>query len=134
MSLIFCKSCGHRNLKRVPFTVDAETGEKKYFLSQKKQLKCLNLRGTIFSAPAPKGGKHCKDLILSDGVRINYDRLSKKAMKRQNMLAGELDDADNPFLMHDVSSRGFHKGNFRNKRYRNVKKIIDMKTIIFDFE
>jgi len=117
MSLIFCKSCGHRNLKRVPFTVDAETGEKKYFLSQKKQLKCLNLRGTIFSAPAPKGGKHCKDLILSDGVRINYDRLSKKAMKRQNMLAGELDDADNPFLMHDVSSRGFHKGNFRNKRY-----------------
>jgi len=117
MSLIFCKSCGHRNLKRVPFTVDAETGEKKYFLSQKKQLKCLNLRGTIFSTPAPKGGKHCKDLILSDGVRINYDRLSKKAMKRQNMLAGELDDADNPFLMHDVSSRGFHKGNFRNKRY-----------------
>lgn len=117
MSKIFCPSCGHRNLKRVPFTVDAETGEKKYFLSTKKQLKCLNLRGTKFSAPLPKGGKHCTDLILSEGMRIRYDRLSKKAMRKQNMLAGELDDPDNPFMMHDVSSRGFHKGNFRSKRY-----------------
>lgn len=118
MSIIFCKSCGHRNLKRVPFTVDAETGEKKYFLSKNKQLKCLNLRGTIFDTKKPKGGKHCTDVILSDGVKINYDRLSRKAMRRQNMAAGQgLDDADNPFMMHDVSSRGFHLGNFRSKKY-----------------
>jgi len=118
MSIIFCKSCGHRNLKRVPFTVDAETGEKKYFLSKNKQLKCLNLRGTIFDTKKPKGGKHCTDVILSDGVNIRYDRLSKKAMRRQNMAAGQgLDDAENPFMMHDVSSRGFHLGNFRSKKY-----------------
>jgi len=34
------------------------------------------------------------------------------------MAAGQgLDDADNPFMMHDVSSRGFHLGNFRSKKY-----------------
>jgi len=115
MSKVFCRSCGHRNLKRVPFTVDAN-GEKQYFLSKAKQPKCMNLRGTVYSVKAPKGGKHCTDAFVCEGQRIQYDRLSKKAMKRQNLLAGEVADADNPFSMHDVSSRGFHKGNYRSKK------------------
>jgi len=117
MSKVFCRSCGHRNLKRVPYTVNAATGKKEYFLSKKKNPKCLNLRGTVYNVKAPKGGKHCTDVIVCEGQRVHYDKLSKKAMKRQNMLNGEIADADNPFSMHDVSSRGFHKGNHRSKRY-----------------
>jgi len=114
MSKVFCPSCGHRQLKRVPFTID-QSGEKRYFLSKSKNPKCLNLRGTIYDYKRPKGGKHCTDHITREGQKITFDKMSKKAMRRQNLLNEDMDDPDNPFFMKDVSSRSVFRGNARSR-------------------
>ena len=114
MSKVFCPSCGHRQLKRVPFTID-ESGEKRYFLSKSKNPKCLNLRGTIYDYKRPQGGKHCTDHITREGQKVTFDKMSKKAMRRQNLLNEDMDDPDNPFFMKDVSSRSVFRGNARSR-------------------
>lgn len=58
----FCEKCGNATLHRVAFKVDKK-GVARVFLNPKKK---PILRGTKYPIPLPRGGRHNKDLILSE--------------------------------------------------------------------
>jgi RNA-binding protein NOB1 len=58
---VFCPMCGNNTLRRVAYTVDKD-GNVTYHIPRRK----VNMRGTRYSIPKPKGGRNNKDLILSE--------------------------------------------------------------------
>lgn len=108
MSKKFCPHCGNLNtLKRVVVTVDEE-GKQVIHINTKKP---INIRGTKYSIPMPKGGQHSRDPVLVDGQRIPHNKATSAAAKERKLLKETvLEDPtyilrDNPFARHDVYSR-----------------------------
>ncbi|XP_054164456.1 RNA-binding protein NOB1-like [Oppia nitens] len=106
----FCSSCGNmRTLKRVALTVK-DDGTKEVFINFKKP---INIRGTRYSLPMPRGGKHTNNPILVEDQPIPQQRKSKFAIQEKRDVNCEsiLKDPDyvnrlNPFAINDVYSRG----------------------------
>ena len=59
----FCDSCGNHTMLRVNVTVNRE-GRVRFWHGTRH----LNLRGTIYSIPHPKAGRHANNLKLSEDV------------------------------------------------------------------
>ena len=107
MSRKFCPKCGNLDtLKRVSVTTD-QKGNRRIFINYKK---AINVRGTRYSLPLPKGGKHSSDPVLVEDQRIPHNRPSKFAVGEQKMASAALKNVDyvarsNPFAVIDVYSR-----------------------------
>lgn len=72
----FCEKCGNATLHRVAFKVDKK-GVARVFLNPKKK---PILRGTKYPIPLPRGGRHNKDLILTED---QIDPIKQKRMDKQ---------------------------------------------------
>ncbi|XP_046917945.2 RNA-binding protein NOB1 [Dermatophagoides farinae] len=105
----FCKYCGNcRTLKRVAITINND-GTVKMHINFKRPIR---IRGTKYSLPMPRGGKHANNPILCEDQRIPQQRKSKAAVEEKKLLNMEtiLTDPDylvrsNPFAINDVYSR-----------------------------
>jgi len=101
MDLIFCPKCGNKTLKRVSVTVNAD-GSQQIHISTRRPLSC---KGKKFSLPAPKGGKHGVNPKLVADQREAQQRLSKKALQRNNPIGGDFIAGNSPFVTKDVTSK-----------------------------
>jgi RNA-binding protein NOB1 len=59
---IFCPNCGNQTLKKVSATIN-EQGEAVFYYNPKRR---INLRGTKYTIPLPKGGRKGKDPVLRE--------------------------------------------------------------------
>merc|ERR1712168_811346 len=118
MTRVFCSSCGNKTLKKVAVTV-AEDGTMQYHYPRRQRNP--NIRGTKFSIPAPKGGRH---------VGVDQYLLVEDQPTGKNHLPKSRDKADpmdpnycargNPFSTNDVTSRAFNLGlHLKQKQPRN---------------
>lgn len=106
----FCKFCGNmKTLKRVSVTVNAD-GTTKMHINFNKP---INIRGTKYSLPMPRAGKHVNNPILCEDQQAPQQRKSKLATQEKKHLTVDsiLNDPDylirsNPFSVNDVYSRG----------------------------
>merc|ERR1711970_623027 len=123
-SKVFCPVCGHQTMKRVACEVQPD-GTLKLFLA--KNPKCLSSRGTKYALPNPKGGKYANNPILTDMQPIPQQKLSKKAMMRENPSSADFEAWGNPFAINDVESKSFRlgyglsSGQFRNPNQNRGK-------------
>ncbi|GAV05004.1 hypothetical protein RvY_15196 [Ramazzottius varieornatus] len=101
MAKKFCPSCGNSTLKRVCMTVD-KNGKPKYHISTKRP---INIRGTKFSLPLPKGGKHAVNPLLCEDQPQPHFCASKKALEKLNVFDPDYVARDSPFLLNDLTSR-----------------------------
>lgn len=105
----FCKFCGNfKTLKRVAVTVK-DDGSKIIRINYKKP---INIRGTKYSLPLPKGGKHAVNPVLVADQPLPQQRKSKISIEEKRQLSVDkiLNDPDyiarqNPFALNDVNSR-----------------------------
>merc|ERR1719495_164691 len=97
----FCPKCGHKTLKRVSVTLNAD-GSQQIHISTRRP---INTKGKKFSLPAPKGGKHAWNPRLSEDQPEPQQRLSRKAMARTNPLGEDYLAGGSPFVTHDVTSK-----------------------------
>lgn len=104
MTKQFCPACGNKTLKRVSVAV-AEDGSTKLYINYKRP---INIRGTRYSLPTPKGGKHSTDPILCEDQPTPQNRLSKMAMGRVDVLGADYLTRNSPFKINDVYSRSAH--------------------------
>ena len=58
----YCDRCGSNLLGKVSVYIN-DNGEITYFDNPKRR---INLRGTKYSIPKPKGGRHGNDMILRE--------------------------------------------------------------------
>jgi len=127
----FCPKCGNKTLKRVSVTVNAD-GSQEVHISTRRQ---LSAKGKKFSLPAPKGGKHAVNPKLVEDQREAQQRLSKKALKKNNPMGDDFIAGNSPFITKDVTSKsamlglqGSGKGNaevpgvYWNRRNPNASK------------
>ncbi|KAF7491991.1 RNA-binding protein NOB1 [Sarcoptes scabiei] len=125
----FCKSCGNfRTLKKVAFTINQD-GSVKIHINYKKPIR---IRGTKYSIPLPRGGKHSNDPILCEDQKKPQQRITKSAIKEKNALNMQfiLEDPDylartNPFAINDVYSRASRMISRQRKNgsgHRNKRK------------
>lgn len=101
MSKKFCPSCGNSTLKRVCMTVDKK-GQPKYHISTKR---AINIRGTKYSLPKPKGGKHAVNPLLCEDQPQPHFRAAKKALEKLNVFDPDYVARVSPFLVNDLTSR-----------------------------
>jgi RNA-binding protein NOB1 len=118
MNRKFCPSCGNlRTLKRVAVSVN-ESGEKIIHINFHKP---INVRGTRYPLPAPKGGKHSNNPVLVEDQPIPQHKASKFAVTEKKVAANSiLTDPDyiirhNPFALNDVYSRASRHANLPGK-------------------
>ncbi|CAB0005824.1 unnamed protein product [Nesidiocoris tenuis] len=98
---VFCRHCGNKTLKRVAVTVDPE-GKEHLHINFKRP---LTARGKRFPLPAPRGGKHSNNPILSEDQRVPQQRPTRLAMKKTNALEPDYTAGVSPFIMRDVYSK-----------------------------
>jgi len=116
-SKVFCPSCGHRTMRRVACEVQPD-GTLKLFLA--KNPKVLSSRGTKYALPNPKGGKYANNPVLTDMQPMPQQKLSKKAMMRDNPSSADFEAWGNPFSINDVESKSFRLGyGLSSGRFRN---------------
>lgn len=89
-SKLFCPSCGHNTVDKVPISVSAE-GQVRIHDNRRKK----NLRGAVYSIPKPKGGKSNKDLILAEDQLYMGGR-DREIRHQQRLFEKEKQDRD-PF-------------------------------------
>lgn len=100
MHRVFCPKCGNKTLKRVSVTLN-EDGTQQIHISTRKP---LSRKGKKFSLPAPKGGKHGVNPILSEDQPQPQMRMSKKAREKLNamdpdFIAGKAKEKIDTFLV-----------------------------------
>ncbi|KAJ3249856.1 Nin1 binding protein [Boothiomyces macroporosus] len=84
MDKVFCPTCGNNTLIRTSIAID-QNGKMTIYLKKNFQ---YNNRGTVYSIPAPKGGRNSKDLILREDQNEHLKalaakkRLDKKALNQ----------------------------------------------------
>ena len=89
----FCANCGGHTLRKVSVFIN-EDGKVTFFDNPKRR---INLRGTIYSVPKPKGGRNNKDMILREdelmiGERaIKLKQLEKAKLKEENAIKNTLE-------------------------------------------
>ncbi|GFY51068.1 RNA-binding protein NOB1 [Trichonephila inaurata madagascariensis] len=103
---VFCPNCGNNTLKRVSVTV-SEDGTKRIHINFKKP---IPIRGTRYSIPLPKRGKHQKNPIVCADQPVPQNRPSKNALRKLKVLDEDYVAEASPFLRNDVYSRAFHLG------------------------
>lgn len=111
MSKQFCPNCGNKTLKRVSVTYNEE-GSQNIHINFRKP---INIRGTRYSLPLPKGGKHAVNPILCEDQPIPHNRPSKMALKKIDALSPDFDALSSPFALNDIYSRAAHLGIRSNK-------------------
>lgn len=82
----FCGNCGNAAFTRVSFAVNKK-GVARIYLSSKFQPR---LRGTKYSIPMPRGGRHNKDLILRED-QIDPTKIRRAEKQRERMTVDVLD-------------------------------------------
>ena len=97
----FCPKCGNKTLKRVSVTLNKD-GSQQIHISTRRP---ISTKGKRFSLPAPRGGKHGVNPILSEDQREAQQRLSKKAIQKNNPMDPDYIAGNSPFLTKDVTSR-----------------------------
>jgi len=125
----FCVKCGNKTLKRVSVTLN-EDGSQQIHISARRP---LNKKGKKYSLPAPKGGKHAFNPRIFEDQREAEQRLSKKAIIKNNPMDSDYIAGNSPFSVNDVTSKsaqlglkGGNKGNAKvsgkywNKRNPNA--------------
>jgi RNA-binding protein NOB1 len=112
---VFCPMCGNNTLRRVAYTVDKD-GNVTYHIPRRK----VNMRGTRYSIPKPKGGRNNKDLILSEAqLPRRYYGQNKK---------GEIDGFETSTLLQSKNTLrdpivvGYGRRNPNEPRKRYGKK------------
>ncbi|PAA60948.1 hypothetical protein BOX15_Mlig023801g1, partial [Macrostomum lignano] len=100
----FCPSCGHATLQRVSAQLDNATGQLQLFFKKNYQYR---LKGTRYSLPKPRGGKHSLDPITCEWQRVPQQRPSKKTLQKANPFSVDAEAAapGQLFAQHDLSSR-----------------------------
>ncbi|KRZ76830.1 RNA-binding protein NOB1 [Trichinella papuae] len=97
----FCPNCGNATLKRLAISVD-ENGCTVFHFSRRK---VISVRGSKFSIPAPKGGKHANNLILCEDQPVSQNRLSRKARQNLDVFDPDYIAGHSPFSLNDITSR-----------------------------
>ncbi|RWS12383.1 RNA-binding protein NOB1-like protein [Dinothrombium tinctorium] len=117
----FCRSCGNLGtLKRVVVKVN-EKGEKVVFINFRKP---INIRGTRYSLPMPKSGKHTNNPILVEDQPIPQQKASKFALTEKQVKGDViLNDPsyvlrNTPFALNDVYSK--------SSRFKTNKHVTDI--------
>ena len=89
----FCDKCGAHTLSKVSCFIN-ESGEVTFFDNPKRR---VNLRGTIYSIPKPKGGRNNGNLILREDEFMTGDkmmrmkRIEKEKEKERNAIKNTLE-------------------------------------------
>eukprot|EP00095_Tigriopus_kingsejongensis_P006982 maker-scaffold641_size121017-snap-gene-0.22 protein:Tk06982 transcript:maker-scaffold641_size121017-snap-gene-0.22-mRNA-1 annotation:"rna-binding protein nob1" len=122
MTKAFCPKCGHRTLKRVTITVNADGTQQIHISTRRK----LTGKGKKFSLPKPQGGKHAVNPILTADQPLPQQRMSKTARQRTNVMNPDYIAGDSPFCLRDVTSRSAiigvpEKGHVAAAMYWNKK-------------
>lgn len=116
MTRMFCPSCGNKTLKKVAVTI-AEDGTMQYHYP--KNYRKPNIRGTKFSIPAPKGGRHVDSILLAEDQPMGRNRMPRTRDKA-DPLDPDYCARTNPFSVNDVNSRAFNLGlHLKQKQPRN---------------
>ncbi|KRZ28569.1 E3 ubiquitin-protein ligase synoviolin B [Trichinella pseudospiralis] len=97
----FCPNCGNATLKRLAISVD-ENGCTVFHFSRRN---VISVRGSKFSIPAPKGGKHANNLILCEDQPVSQNRLSRKARQNLDVFDPDYIAGHSPFSLNDITSR-----------------------------
>ncbi|XP_018013654.1 RNA-binding protein NOB1 isoform X2 [Hyalella azteca] len=105
MSLLFCPKCGHKTLKRVSITTNAD-GTQNIWISRRR----LNTRGFKYNLPKPRGGQHALMPLLTADQRFPH-QWAKKA-KSVDALDPDFIAGPSPFAARDVNSRAAVHGCF----------------------
>lgn len=94
MSKLFCPACGNATLARLGVTLGADGAPRYHY----KKTRTFNTRGTVYSLPAPKGGRDgaTTDLLLREdqlltgawAVKVRTSR--GKGAEREGLYAGRL--------------------------------------------
>lgn len=113
----FCPNCGNKTLKRVAVSYNEE-GSKNIHINFKKP---INIRGSRYSLPMPKGGKHAENPVLCEDQRIPHNRPAKMALQKIDALSPDYEVLCSPFAVNDVYSRAASLG-IRSDKSRNPKK------------
>ncbi|XP_067144807.1 RNA-binding protein NOB1 [Centruroides vittatus] len=112
MNKIFCPNCGNRTLKRVSVTVN-DDGTRLIHINFRKP---INIRGTRYSLPMPKGGKHADNPLLFEDQPIPQNRPSHLARKKVDVFDPDYIANSSPFAINDVYSRAANLG-IRNQKF-----------------
>ncbi|KAK3873034.1 hypothetical protein Pcinc_021931 [Petrolisthes cinctipes] len=115
MTKIFCPHCGNKTLKKVSVTVNPD-GSQQIWINFKKP---ISLRGTKFSLPAPKGGKHARNPLLVADQREALQLSTKMSNKKVNPLHPDYDPNSMPFAVRDVYSRAAQLGYIGGKHHHH---------------
>lgn len=116
MTRLFCASCGNKTLKKVAVTV-GEDGAMQYHYP--KRQRNPNIRGTKFSIPTPKGGRHVEQVLLVEDQPTGKNHLPKSRDKVDPM-DPNYGAHSNPFATNDVNSRAFTLGlHLKQRQPRN---------------
>ncbi|KAF8793797.1 RNA-binding protein NOB1-like [Argiope bruennichi] len=110
----FCPNCGNKTLKRVAVTVN-DDGTKNIHINFRRP---LQIRGTRYSLPMPKGGKHAMNPILCEDQPIPHNRPCKKALEKIDVLDEDYVVRSSPFTLNDVNSRAAKLGIRANRTYQ----------------
>lgn len=94
MTKLFCPACGNATLRRLGVTLGADGAPRYHY----KKTRTFNTRGTVFSLPAPKGGRDgaASDLLLREdqlltgawAVKVRTSR--GKGGEREGLYSGKL--------------------------------------------
>jgi len=97
----FCPKCGNKTLKRVSVTLNAD-GSQQIHISTRRP---ISTKGKKYSLPAPKGGKHSFNPRLVADQRDAQQRLSRRAILKNNPMDPDFIAGSSPFLTKDVTSK-----------------------------
>ncbi|KAJ2082266.1 20S-pre-rRNA D-site endonuclease nob1 [Coemansia sp. RSA 988] len=101
MNRQFCSECGHATLRRCSVTTNAN-GRLQVHLKSNYQ---HSLRGTIYSMPKPRGGRHTtRDVITREDERAYSRAIGKKlrADAKSNVGLGGMSALDDPDYVPDL--------------------------------
>lgn len=99
----FCERCGNSSFHRVAFKV-SKKGVARVFVNPKRR---ANLRGTKYSIPMPKGGRHNKDLVLRED-QVDADKQRRMQKQKAKLITDVLD----PGGFYNAGAK-FHNANDR---------------------
>ena len=93
MDKLFCEKCGAATLAKVSVYLN-DNGEVTYFKNPKRK---INLKGTIYSIPKPKGGRGCKDIILreDDLLKGEYAQMVNRLERQKKHEIAAINDTLN---------------------------------------
>ncbi|XP_071824065.1 RNA-binding protein NOB1-like isoform X2 [Apostichopus japonicus] len=114
----FCPKCGNQTLNKASVTVDKE-GNTHYHMTRRRGYKVGELRQSI---PMPKSGKHVQNPVVCEDQPRPQNRVSRKAMMRNNVFDPDYVAQNSPFVNRDVTSRSALLGVGRKQQTRRGRR------------